>query len=326
MIKLLFLTDTHIRANSPASRLDDFPKTILKKLEWVGKKANELEVDAIIHGGDWLDRPDAVYSILNDFVKTIVDWGKPIYTVAGNHDIYGLNPETFNRTALGLLVNAKIITRLSSEPIVLKDTVSLTGVDSHYNLDKDDRVDDYVDVKGNDNHTKIHVVHGFLAKAKWDMVPSTAIKDILDTKADIVLTGHEHTGYGVVKKGLKTFCNPGALARVTAGVGDVNQEVKVALITIGKEGKLIELIKLPEDIAKPSGEVLNRDKLLEEKEHKIRLETFTSNLNNFNLSESLSIYTVLDEIAKEEKVDEKVIKLVRERLEKAQEEMKKGEM
>jgi len=323
-MKILYFTDPHIRANSPGSRLDDFPEAILSKLEWVGDYAEDNHIKTILVGGDWLDRPDIAYSMLDKFTEVLIRWkgkGIDVYTVLGNHDLYGYNPQTFSRTALSLLVRFGLLKRLSKAPLEI-DNVSITGVDAHFLLDKNDNVDDYVIVDGAKDKLKIHVVHGFLDNEKWENVPSTAIKDIAHTSADIILTGHEHTGYGVVKKSGKIFCNPGALARVTAGIGDVNQEVKVAIID--SEKKDIELIKLPLDIAKPSSEVLDRDKLVREKEHKSKLAAFQSVINDFQTPDDMNTYMALEALAKEENLAENVVELARKKLEEAEEDMKKG--
>lgn len=320
-MKILYFTDPHIRASSPGSRLDDFPETIMKKIEWVGSYAKDNDIEIIIVGGDWLDRPDVPYSILSNLATMLLNWrrnGITVYTVLGNHDLYGYNPKTFSRTGLSVLCVYDSLKRLSEVPIIIGN-ISLTGVDAHYSLDKDGDVSHYVNVDGDSDYLKIHVVHGFLDKEKWDQVPSTAIKDILHTGADIVLTGHEHKGYGVIKKGGKLFCNPGALARVTAGLGDINQEVSVAVID--SDLREIELAKLPIDIAKPASEVLDREKLLKEKDHTAKMMAFSNTISEFQTGESLNLYALLDNIAKEEKASMKAVDISRTKLQEAEEEI-----
>jgi DNA repair exonuclease SbcCD nuclease subunit len=320
-MKILYFTDPHIRANSPSSRLDDFPSAILNKLKWIGEYAFDKNIKTIVVGGDWLDRPDTAYSMLNKLVVELLIWkrmGITTYTILGNHDLYGYNPVTFDRTAMSLLTNMGLMTRLTREPIELGD-VSLTGVDAYYGLDKG-FIEDYTVVKGDKSKIKINVVHGFLDNKHWgDVVSMTHIDDILDTNADITLTGHEHSGFGVIKKNGKIFCNPGSLARVTASIGDISQEVKVAVI----DGLDINLVKLPLDIARPSIEVLDREKIEKEKDHISKMSAFSSIISNFQTHNTLNIYTVLDEIAKEENIDVKIIECARKHLERAEEELKR---
>ena len=51
-MRLLFLTDTHIRTASMRSRLDTILDTLEEKLREVAAQAREYHVDAVIHGGD----------------------------------------------------------------------------------------------------------------------------------------------------------------------------------------------------------------------------------------------------------------------------------
>jgi DNA repair exonuclease SbcCD nuclease subunit len=325
MIKLIYTTDPHGRANNPTSRKDNFPDTILKKIAYVGKLAKDENADAVVCGGDWLDRPDTSTSFVSRLAEVLSNFPCPIYSVIGNHDIYGQNPQTLPRTQLSILIAAKLIQRLyMDKPVLLADSktkVYITGVDAHYDLDKNGRTSDYVDVPETDG-VRIHVVHGFLTDRDWPNVPCTLISSVLNTKADILLTGHEHGGFGIIGRNGKLFCNPGALARVSASIGDVNQDVKVALITIQGNVFDCEFKRLPSSIALPASQVIDRAKLVEEKKHQERLTHFIDNLNDLKITDSFNVYNVLDEIATQENVPQEVVDIVRKRLEKAEEQLK----
>lgn len=78
-------------------------------------------MDYILHGGDWFDRPDISPSIVREFAIIIKKFEKPVYTVAGNHDIYGHNPDTIGRTMLGLLDGTGMVTLLRhGDEVLLK--------------------------------------------------------------------------------------------------------------------------------------------------------------------------------------------------------------
>lgn len=327
MITFLYFTDPHVRINSPSSRLDNFYETILNKLSYVAELGHAYNVDAFICGGDLIDRPDIPYSTLTGLVETLAKFKRPIYTVLGNHDIYGYNPDTHHRTAVSVIRASGLVTRLGGKPIIIEKgpvKVSLTGCDAHYLLDKDGRTSDYTDIPESDA-TKIHVVHGFLTKKRWEQVPSTEIDDIIDTKADIVLTGHEHSGFGVIRKNDKIFCNPGALARVTASVGDINLEVKVALIEVDESGFDVNLIKLPSNIVRPANEVLDRDKLEQEKQHKQVLANLSDStkqmISDFSFDNGLNIFDMLSRMSKEHNLPKEVEDFIRNELQEAEEEL-----
>ena len=327
MTKVLFFTDPHVRISNPRSRKDNFVETILKKLEYVGKLGDIMNVDAFVCGGDWLDRPDIPYSMLGQFIGVMTKFGRPIYTVIGNHEEYGYNPDTHSRTALVALTSAGILTRLSStDPALIGDNIAITGADAHSKLDKGFRTEDYVVCPRVEGRTNIRVVHGYLKDGpEFNRIPSTDISDILDTQADVILTGHEHSGYGVIHRSGKTFCNPGALARVSASVGDVNLEVKVALVTVDMGEVTVELIPLPAEVARPASEVLDRVALEEEKAHKQAMTEFSNSARNaverFSFNDKMDVFQALEKYIEDEDVEDDVALILRRELERAQEEV-----
>lgn len=321
-MKFLYFTDPHGRANNPISRLDDFPSTILAKIEWAIDYANKHNA-YVLCGGDWLNRPDTSPNYIGALAKILVSAKKlPIYTVLGNHDVYGYNASTFSRTPLHILEEIGVIQVLTEEPILLGD-VTLSGASASYDLDKQDKSHYLmIDKEKLGEGPWIHIVHGFLAKNKWgDFVEHTTIDEIKDAHPDIILSGHEHSGFGIVEKYGKIFCNPGALARVTAGVGDVNMTVSVLMIDTDKD-EMLSLVKCP--LAKPAEEVIDREKLLKEKEHAEKMQKFFTSVSDIDLSmiDSSDIFKIFDEFCKTESVDDKVRDIILKYLAVADERIK----
>lgn len=324
-MKLVFMTDTHGRANNPSSRKDDFPETVLKKISWVIDFANKNDA-AVLHGGDWLHRPDVTPAFISRLAEVLSNCNNPIFTVVGNHDIYGYNPRTFERTPFHIVQALGVLKRLHPEGLVYEkdgERVCLSGADAQYDVDS--TPDAYMTAGSEiqENIPRIHVVHGFLTLNEWPNVACTVLDKVLDTQADILLTGHEHSGYGVIKKNGKIFCNPGSLLRVTAGVGDINQDVKVALINVEGGASDIELVRLPLDIARPADEVLDREKLLSEKEHERRMLSFSTNLESASLDdlskESGNIFEVFRAYAEKESLSPAVVSFINKKLAEAEE-------
>jgi DNA repair protein SbcD/Mre11 len=320
-MRLVYFTDPHIKGVNPESRLDHFPTTILKKLEWVGKYAEEIKAEAVICGGDFFDTPSVAPSVVSETIKVLNEWKVPLYGVLGNHDVIGYNPETWWKVPIGILVNAEYYNRLyGSGPLMIGDAL-ITGVDAHYKLDQGD-IADYTKINHDGTGVKIHIVHGFLVE-KPCIFSHTLIESVLDTEADIVLTGHDHCGFGVKKINGKIFCNPGALGRVTAGVGDVNRDVNI--VVIDTEAMEVILVKVPDDIARPSDEVLDRKKLLQEKENAEHRAEFTERLSGFSSLDTFNIYNALQSFCKEYNPGEKIEKVMLEHIRVAEEELKEEE-
>ena len=327
-MRFLFFTDPHIRGDIPKARKDNFPETIFNKLTEIVAVAKELEVEAILCGGDWFHTATVAESVVYRTNKILLPAAKsdiPIYTVLGNHDEIGYNPETHDKTALGTLCSAGLVKRLGEQAMYFHDgkvTVAITGCDSHHLLDRDGRKEDYLPSRPSKCDVHLHIIHGFLADRRWhEEVPHTLIDDIIDTPADLVLSGHEHAGYGEIRRGGKIFCNPGALSRISASMSEMTRMPQYIIIDImgaGVENINIE-IKIPA-CAKPSADVLDREILEKEIERQRKIQGFSATLGSFSV-ESLNIYHVVERIAAEDRVPEEVRAEAKKRLQKADEDM-----
>lgn len=325
MSKLIYFTDPHVSGKTPTARLDNYPETILKKIQQVGEIAREIHADAVICGGDWFDRPDVGPNIVGRLGSILRTFPCDIYTIIGNHDVYGYNASTVSRSMLGILSGFGIVKRLYSDRSLIAGDFALSGVDAAYELDRNGRISDYTDGPVEEGKINVRVLHSFLDTKDWpDFVAATNIYNLPSINSDIILTGHEHTGYGRIVHEGATYINPGALGRVTASVGDVNKVVQVCIIE-SKGGKDFEVAFRKLDYA-PAEEVLDRDRLLREKEALQSREKFLSTLANSNVIgelatvESFNIYNALADLAASEDVSPKVVKLVQDLLAAAEEE------
>lgn len=325
MSKIVFFTDPHVSGKTPAARLDNYPETILGKIRQVGEIAKEINADAVICGGDWFDRPDVGPNIVGRLGAILSGFTCDIFTVIGNHDVYGYNAATVTRSMLGILSGFGIVKRLTNDiPFIVGD-FALSGVDAAYELDRDGRVIDYTDGPKEEGKINVRVLHSFLDTKDWpDFVAATNIYNLPPLNSDIILTGHEHTGYGKIVHGGTTYINPGALGRVTASVGDVNKVVQVCILE-SHEGTDFTVTFRKLDYA-PAEEVIDRDRLLREKEALRSREKFLSTLANSNVLgdlatvESFNIYNALADLAAADDIPPKVVKLVQNLLATAEEE------
>lgn len=335
-MKIIFFTDPHGQASNPSSRLDEFSQAILGKFSWIGKYAKEIEAAAVICGGDWIHTPDVSQTFIRKLARVVRSYPCPTFGVLGNHDIYGYNPETFERTSLGIAEGLDMFERLNNEPIIIHETgkreVALTGSDSYYDLDKAEKISDYTRSTITDGAVNIHTVHGMLVENVWPQVSHcTTLKQVMDDNpnADIILSGHEHTGYGVKvfyrPDGSKVMmCNPGSLARVTSGTGDIRKDVRIAVITIEDDDFNIELVNLPVDVARPANEVLDWERIQKEKENKEQLQNFIESVSDIDISTDLNYYEALNRLAeKEDDITEDIIQECINQLAKAEEDIKK---
>ncbi len=308
-MKLLFLTDTHIRGTTPKNRKDNLPETLERKLKEIIQIVVEYDIDYVLHGGDLFDRPDISVSIVGNFASILKDFKVPIYIVCGNHDIYGHNPNTINRTMLGLLDTLKVVRIINENEIIYLNKngikVQLTGQPYTYNIDNESNRSSYIveDIPGDVDYG-IHIVHGMLLNKPFIKgIPYTLIDHIKDTKAHITLSGHYHSGFGIVKVNNKYFINPGSLIRVTNSLAEIERIPQIALIDL-KDSIDVELIQLK--TASKGGEVLDRQEIENYIFKSERLFEFKQSIDTAINFEKLDINEILMEVSNSEGVSEKV--------------------
>lgn len=304
-MKFIHCTDLHIMGRNPIYRKDNYLETIKEKIKWINEYAESVDARGILCTGDIFDKPDTAYGVLNNeiislFKNSPVIW----YTIAGNHDMFGYNPETLGRTPYGTLIESNAIfpygfidTAPSPAGIV---RVEVTGIDCNALIDnREDKEYDYggclPDRTG--DVIRIHMAHGFLANKDWgDKIAHTQISEISDKiDVDILLCGHEHSGFGIVEQNGTIFINPGSVGRITSGVGDINRKPQIAEITIDKDGISAKLVDIA--IAKDAEEVIDYEKAKEIKEKKKALENFTQQLtegNQLQIEENMSVFDCIN--------------------------------
>lgn len=299
-MKFLFLTDTHIRNNSPKSRLDDFEEAIEKKFYEISKIIKDNNIDYVLHGGDLFDRPDVSVKTVSKFGNILKDLGVPIFIISGNHDIFGHNPKTIDRSMLGLLSSLDIVNLIEyNKPYILEfdnKKIQISGIPYIYNIDKEEK--DYYKVKRLENiNLHIVLIHSLLLEKPFIKgIPYTLIDDIKDIDADIVLSGHYHTGFGIKKVDNKYFANPGSVARLNNSSIEIKRKPKVLILEYKENNEIIlEEVELKTakngknifDLNDNSAEL--RYESLEEFKLMIRQNTELSNYNIYSIIEDIAI-------------------------------------
>ena len=77
-MKLLYLTDTHIRGTSPKNRLDDYCETLKEKLKEALIKENYEVIDYGTNSKESTDYPDYAFILGENVVNKNVDYGVAI--------------------------------------------------------------------------------------------------------------------------------------------------------------------------------------------------------------------------------------------------------
>lgn len=319
-MRLLYFTDTHIRGSNPRSRVDNFNNTLKNKFNEITEICVEEKIDHVLFGGDLFDRPDISLSVVKDYIPYLKKLPLPIYSIAGNHDVFGQNPGTINRTILGILEAAGILKILGSdEKVYFSDQdirVQLTGCSYFYDLDRDEGRKGYYASKEECSYA-VHMVHGLLLdKPFMEGIPHTVIDDIVDkTNADITICGHYHSGYGIKKIGDKYFINPGSVARVSNTASEVAR-IPSCLIISFEDG--IKASMRPLKTALPGDRVLDRETIRKEEFKEQKLNQFIQQVNSYGSFEVLNIEKIINEIAEKGNIPEEIKKEAIRRISESQ--------
>ena len=145
----------------------------------------------------------------------------------------------------------------------------------------------------------ISIVHGFLTDRPFlKHVPHILVGEVLDTDADITLSGHYHTGFPTQIHNGKYFSNPGSMVRITNSLAEINRKPKYIEINIDENG--ISLEDRYFKSAKSGEDVLDRKTLVESQFKEERLTIFSDSIHQNVDLEAMDLESMLNSIAMNE--------------------------
>ena len=209
-MKLLVIGDLHIQITNPVNRTDNIKEAFQDKFNEIKEIIKTHDVAAVICTGDIFNTGQVTNSTLLFAFYLIEQINVPTFTTPGNHDLFNHSIATLDRSSL------KVLEKLSSNLFVLT-----TKDDCHYLSDSSgnrvclsfqefsDELDNgvyngYLGPEKQEGIINIHTVHGMLL----DHIPPfdrfTVVSNVT-TNADVVVSGHDHLGYGMIKQKTHKF-------------------------------------------------------------------------------------------------------------------------
>lgn len=237
-VSFLYRTDVHAAEKGPASWKGDYPSEIWSNLTQVGKLANELDVTAVLDGGDYFHLKAASRNSHGLVIKTVklhAEYRRKTYCVEGNHDLYYNNLESIDKQPLGVLYASGTFQHLREE--VFEDgnlRVRVVGVPySPFRTLEEMKA---IQKRPGDSHL-IVVAHALAGENPPPMVqdffnePVFRYEDLITPDGpDAFCFGHWHKDQGVVDISGRKFVNLGALSRGALINENLVRIPKVALI------------------------------------------------------------------------------------------------
>lgn len=243
-MNLILMSDTHLLWDKPAARTDDAHATQLQKFIFVldyAKKNNST----IVIAGDMFDKPRS-WHLLPIITSLLKDYNVPIFLCWGQHDVYMYSELSKDKTNLGVLAKARLVTTLNEQPLqISKEPVFFYGCS--YGQDVPEIRDK--------NKFNILVIHaGITDKALWsgqDYLDAT--KFLQQHDFDLIVCGDIHQKFCIGDKG-GYICNSGPLLRKEASI--YNFTHKPGFYTFNTESvSAPEFVEVPH---RPAEEVLSR--------------------------------------------------------------------
>lgn len=263
---LLFLGDPHVWSRCPGRRLDNYSKTVLRKLAAAVKIANELNLWPVCLGDLLHQADDNDLAMLSSLISVLKGFDRPLLCAVGNHDLTerALTPGT----ALELLEQAGALQTLKHNapyacidmldehnqsvsvllgatpygdtiPVSLAAWTGLAKAVDHEQTKKALGVDASVWI----THDDLAFDHRY--PGAKDTHPIVGV--------DVAINGHMHLTQKPLRRGTTTWYNPGNFSRLTIDLANQAPRVwawrpnesRTMLAADGLPVTLLEAIELP---------------------------------------------------------------------------------
>jgi exonuclease SbcD len=308
--------DLHFRIENPRNRKDTYFVTLISKLDETCALAQKHNAAAVIIPGDIFDSANVGLSTIIELAFSLKrlqkNYGIPILTISGNHDLPAGNKSALSRTPYGLLSKLGYLRDLEKGPYMISNVANISGWGFDFKTDTEDgayqfNAPEYAAQTSGGIITdidtpKVHIVHSMLLASSPTFPMRHTLINQVETNADIIVVGHSHDGFGIIRrKDGKLFINPGALCRLSASKAEMERTVQVALLTIRSKTDFdAELIPLQS--ARPAEEVLDREAIVEKLGHENWLDSFFEKLSEEGEAKFMEVREIVDSIASREKI------------------------
>lgn len=297
-MKILILNDSHDRSRNSANRLGDMHSDMMLKLDETIELSKQC--DYVINLGDMWDSANVSNNVIDDWLDRIEASKKQWYINAGNHDMIGASWETSNSSALAHAFRRSNSIKNLNELCFDDLKVYIKGYPYYYNCEQDYK-DNGLKHNKKDYFT-IACTHVFISiKPFLPQVLHVQAKDI-ETNYDLILCSHFHTVFDETINNTR-FHNLGAWGRLSITESKHIPQVGI----LDTETRKIEIIQLKS--AKKGSDIFDLEKIKEIKVFDKNMENFIKSLESSEF-QTTNIKGTIQNIAKESKVEQKVVDLI----------------
>lgn len=210
MSKILFVGDPHLNYQTPSSRKDVYPQTMLEKIKAVANIANEQNIDDVVFLGDMFHQRYQPYSYMMKCFIAFREFKKPPYSLIGNHDLIYERIETLEESPLNFLFMTGVVKHLDT---LEYGDVILKGFDYTTPITPNEITDKYV----------VCVAHQYYNTPLYKFYIKP--EDALGLSYQAYVLGHDHSVYDDISNDKFKVIRPGSLSRGTAHSANLMRDV-----------------------------------------------------------------------------------------------------
>ncbi len=210
--KIAFCCDLHFDNRTPDSRIDDLPTTAVCKLTDMLDKCIKKNVKYLFFEGDIVNRIQITHEAVNMLGEVLMKYreaGIELFTICGNHDILRNSLDNIERSPIQTLFTFGILKHINLENrVIINKKVMITPVD----------YTEYPPEANSQAPVNILLAHMFynagelIADERHNLT-----KDAIDKLGyDLVILGHDHEEYPIVRQGKSLIVRSGSLLRGTS--------------------------------------------------------------------------------------------------------------
>lgn len=297
MSKIAFIGDVHLSPRVPASRKDDYPNTLLTKLDSLKQLSIQNNISDLVFLGDLFNTKHmtlAYFIKCFQKFKTLDDSGITLHLIVGNHDITYNNDSTLEESPIKLLYDSDVfdvrnIFTIDNTTVYLYNYTELTP-----NLPKPLDLNTY----------NILVGHYFYDIGFGDDDHTLTRDQCKDLQYNAYLLGHDHTPYTPVKRDGYEVHRPGSLSRGTSQTCQINRD-SIQITVFDTTTHTFTYLDLPNVL--PTKDVYKEDHLID----KVTLSTISESLqdllSDLTFDNSSDIFATLHQIPMDPKIKELII-------------------
>lgn len=225
MTNVLFIGDVHLSPQTPISRKDDYPTTILNKLTSIIPLLQQHDIKHIIFLGDLFNTRNLTLKYLIQCYQSLKQLSQysQLHLIVGNHDILYATEDTLNQSPIQLLLDSNLFTK---ESFSVDDTT--------FNLFDYTTPTTQLPQSPSTNYN-ILVGHYFYNLGFGDTEHTITKQQALDLHYDAYVLGHDHTPYEPILTDTYEVHRPGSLSRASSNTSQLHRSfIQVLLYTTVK--------------------------------------------------------------------------------------------